>query len=492
MASLVLGAFGRPCSRSGRATRCPFRLTTQLYVRGFSTTDAQAAKEDNGKGGAKHRQSFVTHEIEPQEWDYHYTDPLSRPKYRSRAKILSRHDYARQNGVTFEDQYATFEDAMVTLSWLDSKTQKRIYENYLSWMVNAEEKFGKTSHEYVCRLLAQKFYITPFRAAAIIQLQHSEEQFKLKHPDEDIGNVAETMDLYMKNTIKEAYKSTGEVPPESFVEPLPNSGMESHKVMAVDDLMDIDQLTIAANTRDQERARMMINDHQYIEDIDDVERDIPMSKDAMNLIKMKKKLKKSVASPLKSPAVEMNRPPRWKFVAQAIDTGRLNPKSKRQKAKDGQKLWGKRHRNGFQQNWAENTLIEEGGDLRPANLAEVRNTSWKPVRHVQEFTYKGVKQAWLERKKGDKSAWGKAPVRGKADAEEGEKEEIKVEVVSEEELVGMNFVDLDLVEQGDIVSAFAPDSNDHDSFSSKREGDEDDEGVKDQTEEEEGKYPKNK
>lgn len=462
-----------------RATRYPFRRTQQLHVRAFSTTEAPAAKDNNDGGGTKHKQSFVTHEIEPQEWDYEYTDPLSRPKYRSRAKVLSRHDYARQNGVTFEDQYATFEDAMITLSWLDSKTQKRIYENYLSWMVSAEEKFGKTSHEYVCRLLAQKFHITPFRAAAIIQLQHSEEQFKLKYPDIDIGNDAETMDLYMKNTIQEAYKSTGEVPPESFVEPLPDDGMESHKVMAVDDLLDVDRLTIAANTRDQETARMMINDHLYIEDIDDAERDIPMCKDATNLIKMKEKLKKDVPPPLASPAVETNRPPRWQFVAQVIDTRKLNPKSNRKKAKDGRRLWGKGHRNGFQQNWAENTLIEEGGSLRPANLAEVRNMSWKPVRHIQEFTYKGVKQAWLQRKKGNKAAWGKAPVRENPDAEEGERE-VEVEVVSEEELAGMNLEDLDLVDasDGDIDSDSALNSFDNHSFSSEEEDNQDEEGDK--------------
>ena len=53
-------------------------------------------------------------------------------------------------------------------------------------MVNAQEKHGKTSHEYVCRLLAQKFHITPFRAAAIIQLMHLEEQMKVENPDGDM------------------------------------------------------------------------------------------------------------------------------------------------------------------------------------------------------------------------------------------------------------------------------------------------------------------
>lgn len=389
-------------------------------LRGLSTSDAAAADKDGGAN--KSRQSFVTTEIEPGEWDVQMKDPLHRPKYRSRAKILSRHDYARLNGVTFEEQYQTFEDAMITLSWMDHKTKERIYQNYLNWMVSAQEKFGKTSHEYVCRLLAQKFHITPFRAAAIIQLMHLEEQMKMENPEGDMedefGDQAEIVDQYMMHTINEAYRSTGETPPEAFVEPVDMAGgLESYKTTAIDDALDVDQLTRDANVREQENARIMINDHVYIEDVDDEAIKIPMSKDAMGLINMKEKLAAQAgADPPPSPTAaaavpEEGRRPRWKFVAQAIDTRILNPKQKHHYSRDGKKYRGKRHKNRFQQDWAENTLIEEQGELRPANLADVRHLSWKPVRHLQEFTYSEAKSGWLERTVGgNNAAWGKAPI----------------------------------------------------------------------------------
>ena len=65
----------------------------------------------------------------------------------------------------------------------------------------------------------------------------------------------------------------------------------------------------------------------------------------------------------------------------------------------------------FLQDWPENTLVEENGELRPANLAEAKSTSWKPIRHVQEFTYAGVKKAWLDKTVRNKAnAWGKKPI----------------------------------------------------------------------------------
>lgn len=404
----MLGAVRRTCSRSA------VRVPSLVQFRSLST--AEAATDDDEK---KNRQSFVTTPIEPGEWDADMKDPLHRPKYRSRARILSRHDYARLNGVTFEEQYQTFEDAMITLSWMDHKTKERIYQNYLNWMVNAQEKHGKTSHEYVCRLLAQKFHITPFRAAGIIQLMHAEEQMKLQNPDGDMedqfGDQAELVDEYIKNTINEAYRSTGETPPESFVEPVDMAGgLDSHKTVIIDDTLDVDQLTREANVREQENARIIINDHVYIEDIDDEAIKIPMSKDTMQLIQAKETFKNQ-PEPTPSPTAaaakpEEQRRPRWKFVAQAIDTRILNPKQKHHYSRDGKKYRGKRHRNRFQQDWAENTLIEENGELRAANMADVRHLSWKPVRHLQEFTYSEAKQGWLDRTvRGNNSAWGKAP-----------------------------------------------------------------------------------
>jgi len=378
------------------------------------------SKNDGGdKAIVNKRQPFVTTEIEPGEWDQNMKDPLHRPKFRSQAKILSKEDWENQNWVTFEEQYATFADAGVTLSWIDHPTQKRIYESYLSIMTTAQDKFGATSHEYACRLLGQKFNITPFRAAAIVQLQHNEEQYKMNDPDRELlTKEASIWDAMIKNTIKQAYNATGERPPEHFVEQITTAGgLESHKTTVAEDIMDVDQLTRDANVREQERAKLMINNHIYIEDKDDETRDIAMTKDALRLIKQKEKLKEAHKQPTASPtaeaaaAAQKEQRPRFKFVAQAINTRDLNPKSKFSHYRDNKVLKGRRHRNRFQMDWPENTLVEQNGDLRPANLAEVKQTSWKPVRHVQEFVFAGVKQGWLDRTVRSKnSTWGKKEI----------------------------------------------------------------------------------
>ena len=456
MSSALLHAARRSCRRSLSSARStslptPAAATTasqnwniplclrlqenvhvQLQARAHSTK-AAPDEADTSSSSDNKRQPFVTDEIEPGEWDADLKDPLHRPKYKSRARIISKEDYAHQPSVSFEDQYQTFADAMVTLSWMDHDTQRRIYDLYLNWMTNAQEKHGKTSHEYVCRLLGQRFNITPFRAAAIIQLQHQEEQYKLNEPDRPVlTEEAKIMDAYMKHTITEAYRSTGETPPDTFVEPVdPEGGMESYKTVAVDDLMDVDQLTRDANVREQERARVMINEHVYIEDKDDEAQEIKLTRETKRLMKQKEQLQATkdaagdaVASPTAKEAMDQKdeRRPRWKFVAQTINTQDLNPKAKFSHYKDGKPLRGRRHRTRFQQDWPENTLIEEDGALRPANLAEVKQTSWKPVRHVQEFTYEGLKKGWLDRTVRNKSnAWGKKNI-----LEEKEKTPVKI------------------------------------------------------------------
>jgi hypothetical protein len=398
------------------------------FVRSLSSSDnatSTAAKDDDVDVDVfkfKHKQSFATTEIEPQEWDHAKTDPLHRPKYTSRAKILSKHDYARQPSVTFEDQYDNFADAMITLSWMDRVTQGRIYENYLYWMVNAHEQFGKTSHEYVCRILAQKFHITPQRAAAIIQLQHNEQQLKIQNA-ELFEDDAELMDAYMKNTIEQAYRSTGETPPESFLEsPDSKGGMESEQTMIVEDIMDMDLLVREANVREQQRAKLMINEHIYKEDVDDETIGININEATKWCIAQKEKLKVAVVpDPLPSPtalAAEQKlkeKRPRWQFAAQLVDTRELHPRSKYAKYKKlGKEIpqisFGRKHRMGFLNNFIDNVVIEKDGDLRVANLAEVKKMPWKPIRVNLEHTYADVQKAWLDRTvRGKMNAWGMAP-----------------------------------------------------------------------------------
>lgn len=399
------------------------------------STDGKPRKAENEESKKQHPQSFVTTELEPGEWDEFGKDPLHRPKYRSRARIISAEDYANRNRVSFEEQYSNFADAMVTLSWLDQATQKRIYQLYLNWMVSAQEKYGKTSHEYICRVLGEKFHITPFRVAAVIQLQHNEEQYKLNEPERPLLiEEAKGMENFIKETIKLAYKSTGEVPPEAFVEPADGfSGkQESVKTTVVDDIFDADQLMEDAYIREQERAKMMINDHIYIEDVDENKFNIPVSKDVRELVKQKEKLQQQqqerqanpVPSPTAANATKEESRPRWKYVAQAINTHDLDPKSKLKHYKDGKVLRGRKHRMRFQHDWAENTLVEHDGELRLANMAEVRKTSWRPVRHVQEFTYARLKEGWLDRTvRKKRGVWGKKPVYEGRLSEQMEKEQ---------------------------------------------------------------------
>ncbi|CAB9500397.1 expressed unknown protein [Seminavis robusta] len=412
MATVLLrrAAWQASCCRSPSSS-----TFVQSGIRSLSSTDAATKDETTDSK----KQSFVTSDIEPQVFDHAKTDPLHRPKYRSRARIISKYDYAKQPSVTFEDQYDNFADARVVMSWMDHNTKQRLYENYLNWMVNAQEKFGKTSHEYVCRVLAQKFRITPHRAAAIIQLQHNEEQRKIQNPDLPLcEEEAQRMDEMIKYTIQQAYQSTGETPPETFLEaPDPEGGMESYKTMIAEDLMDVDQLIRDANVREQEQARIIINDHVYVEDVDEHTIGIRVSKETNRILAQQEKLKQQAApEPLPSPTASVGEArPRWQYVAQLVDTRELHPRSLKNRNKSWmkhkkapQKPYGKKHRMGFLNNHTDNVVIEHNGDLRVANMEEVKKMPWKPLRNDQEFTYAGVKKAWLDRTiRGKTSAWGK-------------------------------------------------------------------------------------
>ncbi len=93
------------------------------------------------------------------------------------------------------------------------------------------------------------------------------------------------------------------------------------------------------------------------------------------------------------------RRPRWKYAAQIINTAALSAKGQ----KTARKIKAKRHGRVVDGN----TLIEEGGSLRVATLAELEETSWKHVRNESEFMFKGVKEAWLRRElEGEVGGWG--------------------------------------------------------------------------------------
>lgn len=169
---------------------------------------------------------------------------------------------------------------------------------------------------------------------------------------------------------------------------------------------------------------MVIDGHIYIEDQDDDTVDIPMSKDAKKLVEAKKKMADEASSnstELRStkapdsvagiPWPEQNGDgvtrPRWKYVAQTVNTREL--KKKRTK-----------HRS-YRNNSPADTLVEEDGELRVATLKDVKLTSWKPVRNVLEHTYSGAKKGWLDRTvRGKQSSWGMAPPRAQPKKESAE------------------------------------------------------------------------
>jgi hypothetical protein len=104
-------------------------------------------------------QPFVKTRLDPGEWDPKRTNPLYKPKYKSSSKIMSADDYANRPTVGLSGEFETMQDAMVVLSYLNDATQKEIYSLYLSMMLSTEKEHGRTSHEYVMRVIAQKYNI---------------------------------------------------------------------------------------------------------------------------------------------------------------------------------------------------------------------------------------------------------------------------------------------------------------------------------------------
>jgi len=133
------------------------------------------------------------------------------------------------------------------------------------------------------------------------------------------------------------------------------------------------------------------------------------------------------------------RRPRWKYTAQVVNTHMMEnpPGSKRHGKRVAALAKGRRHGRVIDGN----TIIEEGGELRVASVAELEKTSWKHVRNESEFMFKGVKEAWLKRQlEGEVGGWGRQEevnkpkpevVEGKADddaeeaGEDGSAEEEK-------------------------------------------------------------------
>mmetsp|Transcript_12119 Transcript_12119/g.22685 ORF Transcript_12119/g.22685 Transcript_12119/m.22685 type:complete len:469 (+) Transcript_12119:79-1485(+) len=390
-------------------------------------------------------QAFVNTRLTPGEFDPlsdiygKPRNPLYRPRWRNKAQIISAEDYAARPKVSFEEQFDSMHDAMVVLSWLDEEKRQDVYQMYLELTVQQDREFKTTSHEYLMRVIGEKFNLSPLRVAAIVQNCHDEEQ-AAKAGKMVNDKMAKYIDAKIKEHIDNAYMAYGEVNPNQFVEiPTGSAGIgsASREVVKVEDLYNVDELTKQAALREEGEAQLLIDTKIYIEDVDTGKIDSKANADCFKLMDnvhnefqqvkeiLNRKQDDGLESPLPSNRVvegedgsenESERRPRWKYVAQIINVREQKKVGK--KSRRGAKL--KRHQQ------KENTLVDDGQELRLATVEEVAQTSWRSESNEDELLYRGVKAAWLDRKlKGEKYVWGRVPaeVRMKSSRQEEEKEE---------------------------------------------------------------------
>lgn len=396
-------------------------------------------------------------------------DAYWRPPFKSRAEIISAEDFANMPRVTFSEEFESLQDGMITLGWLGDAQASQMYQFYVDLMTAfvARSKDGNkkvqdkqwgvlsahTSHEYVVRVVAQKYNVTTSRAAGVIQLKHNEEQLK-KDPNYKVDHKLQAhVDNKIRQNISEVYRSYGEKDPLEFVEdPIASTGMLGHGDMGspgvekVSDLIDVDALVERTKRQEKQDAIRRMRTHMYVEDVDDRTVNVKLDKEARRYLKSSKKLSKLYSSDEASanddgdadgtpsddaesdkprtrvptvpeyatPYPENNmgykaqaktRRPRWKYAAQIINTRALEnpPNSDHRGKKAAARIKARRHGRVVEGN----TLIEHDGEVRVATRAELEQTSWKSVRNESEFMFKGVKQAWLRRQlEGEVGGWG--------------------------------------------------------------------------------------
>jgi hypothetical protein len=373
---------------------------SQHHFRLFSTSPEEFDFEDD----LPNKQDFVKVRLEPGEWDVGRTDPIHRPPWKNKARIMSAEDFANRPRAGFDDEFATPRDAMLVLSWLDRKTQDKIYQSYLNLMTTMEgTDTQKTSHEYVMRVVAQKYNVSASRVAGVVQLLHNEDQIRRQHPEQKIYYEAQDyVDARIAEHIANFYDAFDEDPPGApFIEDpmgvtgLGNIDRNTRGLKEAGDELDYDELMEKALIRDRREARLWIDNYEYIEDVDEDTIPIKTTADCDKLLKAQRKMKAAPRPEALCPLPESGETrPRWKYVAETINS-RYEKKKRRPK-------WPKKER------LIKNAIVEQEGDLRVASVAEVKKTCWKPIRNTQEFTYQGVKQAWLERTlEGKIGGWGR-------------------------------------------------------------------------------------
>jgi hypothetical protein len=384
-----------------RLHRLPIHQSLQCS---FSSVEAKKEEEESDNP----KQPFVTATLEPGEWDLNRKDPYFRPKP-PRSKMISAEDFANRPPVGFQNEFSTYEDSMTTLSWLDQKTSRQIYQIYVDMMVLSQRQHKTTSHEYVFRVIAQKFSITPMRAAAVIQLQHSEEQMRQHNPELLCEEQAKYAEQAILQNIRDAYRAERSQPPrQPFVEdPVGAHGRGEPDENSVswtktDDIYDLEAKVEQANVRDAERARLLIDGHIYKEDVDEAQVPVRADGTTKRLIKAKKKQEEekeeeTAAIPYPESNANGEKRARWKFVAKVVNTRAMRKK--------GRSIIN------YTNNNVENTLVEHDGELRVATVEEGKQVAWKSTRSKDNaYIYEGAKNAWLQKTlQGKSGVWGRAP-----------------------------------------------------------------------------------
>ena len=340
---------------------------------------------------------------------------------------------------------------MIVLSWLNETQRQDIYNSYTKMMIEQDAKYNITSHEYVMRVIGEKYNVSTARVGAIVQFCHNEEQMAKTDPELVHDKVAEYVDAKIQEHITNVYNAYGEVNPNEFIEPpVENSDLRMSKssgeFVAVEDLYDVDALTKEAILREKDEAQLEIDGHLYKEDVDDDDIQSNVNKECLDLIEkqkeafqlMTKSWARDTSSKVEYPLPnggsnstvdadaddvdadadaentiknKVERRPRWKYVAQTINVRQ----EKKQRDKMAAAMGGRRTKL-KKKGKTTNTLVEQDGVLRVATMKEVNDVAWKDVRNAYEFGFKGVKSAWLKRKAGERGGWGRVPDEVKAAA----------------------------------------------------------------------------
>mmetsp|Transcript_78046 Transcript_78046/g.117448 ORF Transcript_78046/g.117448 Transcript_78046/m.117448 type:complete len:197 (-) Transcript_78046:952-1542(-) len=131
--------FGRMKNLSLQSTTT--KTTSSRFLSSAPPKPAEANSSDEQEPPPK--QPFVTAHLEPGEWNRARTDPYFRPKPPRMSKLISAEDFANRNPVAFEGDFETYGDAMISLSWLEERTCRQMYQLYMDMMVLSQDKHQK-------------------------------------------------------------------------------------------------------------------------------------------------------------------------------------------------------------------------------------------------------------------------------------------------------------------------------------------------------------